>query len=297
VSVEPELSRSRIKALIESGEATLDGSATKPSKLLKGGEVISLKVEPPRPVSLEPEEIPLRVLYENAELIVVDKPAGMVVHPGAGNYSGTLVNALLARCHDLGGIGGELRPGLVHRLDKQTSGCIVVAKTEVALGALQKQFKARTVEKKYLAIVHGAPETEGRFETLHGRHPTDRKRFTSHVREGRVAITEWKVLERFEGASLVEVSLKTGRTHQIRMHFGEAAFPLLHDEVYGGTRRESRLAPDKAARRAAEAIGRQALHSWRLSVADPRTGAPLHFEAPLPADFERALGILRHPEG
>jgi 23S rRNA pseudouridine1911/1915/1917 synthase len=292
-SVEPELSRSRIKALIESGEARLDGQSTKPSKLLKGGEVVSIDIEPPRPVDLVAEGIPLRIIYEDAALVVVDKPAGMAVHPGAGNLSGTLVNALLAHCTDLGGIGGELRPGIVHRLDKETSGCLVVAKTEPVLAALQAQFKQRSVQKTYLALVHGQPADRGRFETLHGRHPTDRRRFTGRLAEGRRAVTEWEVVERFEGASLVRVALLTGRTHQIRMHFSEAGHPLLGDELYGGVRREKRMAPGDPVRRAAVAIGRQALHAARLVIAHPVSGETLELEAPLPQDFESALALLR----
>jgi 23S rRNA pseudouridine1911/1915/1917 synthase len=219
----------------------------------------------------------------------------MVVHPGAGNLSGTLVNALLAHCTDLGGIGGELRPGIVHRLDKETSGCLVVAKTEPVLAALQAQFKQRSVQKTYLALVHGRPADRGRFETLHGRHPTDRRRFTGRLSEGRSAVTEWEAVERFEGASLVRVSLLTGRTHQIRMHFSEAGHPLLGDELYGGVRRERRMAPGEPVRRAAEAIGRQALHAARLVIAHPVSGELLELEAPLPEDFESALAVLRTP--
>ena len=168
----------------------------------------------------------------------------MAVHPGAGIASGTVVHGLLHQVRGLAGIGGELRPGIVHRLDKETSGCLVVAKTEPALRALQAQFKARRVDKRYLALVHGAPAGEGTFDTFHGRHPVDRKRFSSRVSEGRRAVTTWRVLGRAEGAALVEVELLTGRTHQIRAHFADAGFPLVGDALYGGRKRESRLAPD-----------------------------------------------------
>lgn len=292
-AVEPDLTRSRLKTLIGEGAATLDGRPAKASKLLKGGEAVSLLVEAPRPASPQPEPIPLSVLYEDAELIAVDKPAGMVVHPGAGNPSGTLVNALLFHCKDLPGIGGELRPGIAHRLDKETSGCIAVAKTERALRGLQAQFKGRRARKIYLALVHGAPPARGRLQTLHGRHPTDRMRFTGKVAAGRTAITEWQVEEQLCGAALVRVELHTGRTHQIRVHFSESGHPLLSDELYGARRRESRLPEDAPARRAAEAIGRHALHALRLEIAHPVTGAPLALEAPLPEDFERALQLLR----
>ncbi|MBI5546789.1 MAG: RluA family pseudouridine synthase [Deltaproteobacteria bacterium] len=292
VSVEPELSRSRLKALIESGEVTLDGRAAKPARLLKGGEQVQLAIQPPRPAIPQPEDIALAVLFEDSDLAVVDKPAGMVVHPGAGNPAGTLVNALLGHCRDLAGISGELRPGIVHRLDKDTSGCIVVAKNERTLTALQAQFKRRDVQKTYLALVHGAPPSRGRFETLHGRHSTDRRRFTGKVARGRTAITEWTVLQQLEGAALVQVSLLTGRSHQIRMHFSEAGHPLLGDALYGGTRRDSRLPPLAPARRAAQALGRQALHALRLSLVHPTTGERLACEAPLPADFRSALQEL-----
>lgn len=292
VSVEPELSRSRLQALIGEGAILLDGAPTKPSKLLKGGESVELTIAPPKPAIPQPEAIPLNVLYEDHDLIVVDKPAGMVVHPAAGNEAGTLVNALLAHCHDLAGIGGELRPGIVHRLDKDTTGCLVAAKNGPALAGLQAQFKARRVSKIYQALVHGVPAASGRIETLYGRHPTDRKRFTGKVDSGRTAITEWKLLQSFPGAAHVEVNLLTGRTHQVRVHFAEAGHPLLSDALYGGRKREKKLPPESLARRAAEAIGRHALHAGRLAFVHPRTGAPIDLEAPLPADFRRALEIL-----
>lgn len=291
--IEKELTRSRLKSLIEGGAVTLDGRPTKAAKLLKGGEAIVLIVEAPRPAKPLPEAIALQVLYEDGELIAVDKAAGMVVHPGAGNPRGTLVNALLAHCRDLAGIGGELRPGIVHRLDKQTSGCIVVAKTERALQGLQAQFKAREARKVYLALVHGAPPARGRLATLHGRHPTDRLRFTGKVTSGRQAITEWQVEEQFDGAALVRVSLHTGRTHQIRVHFSESGHPLLGDELYGGARREARLPEDSPVRRAAAALGRQALHAFALELTHPVTGARLALQAKVPQDFERALEMLR----
>ena len=289
----PELSRSRLKALIESGEVTLDGAASKPSKLLKGGENVSIAIEPPRPALPQAEAIALAILFEDADLLVIDKAAGMVVHPGAGNHTGTLVNALLAHVKDLAGIGGELRPGIVHRIDKQTSGCLVVAKNEQALRALQAAFKGRQVTKVYRALVHGDPGPGGRFDTLHGRHPTDRKRFTGKVGKGRQAITDWVRLQKFEGASLVEISLLTGRTHQIRVHFAEAGYPLLGDEIYGGVKREKRMKPDEPALRASLALGRQALHAWKLAFPHPTGGRRLELEAPEPADFLEALAILR----
>jgi 23S rRNA pseudouridine1911/1915/1917 synthase len=285
----PDLTRSRIQGLIEAGHAQVDGKPAKVALRLKGGELLSLHVPAPVPALPVAEELPISVLHEDKDLVVVDKAAGMVVHPGAGHASGTLVNALLHRVKDLAGVGGELRPGIVHRLDKDTTGCLVVAKHEKSLVALQKAFKSRGVEKTYLALVHGVPKAaEARIETLYGRHPVNRQRFTGKVKEGKPAITVYRVLESFDGAALVEVDLLTGRTHQIRAHLSEAGHPLLCDTLYGAGR--------KAKGRAAEAqevLGRQALHAWKLAFPHPRTGKVLSVEAPLPADFTAALKVLR----
>lgn len=280
------LSRSRAAQLIDSGDVTVDGKAAHPALRLRGGEAISLRVPPAQPSSVEAEALPLRVLYEDDELVVVDKAAGMVVHPAAGNWSGTLVNALLHHVDDLEGVGGELRPGLVHRLDKDTTGCLVVAKNERALLSLQEAFKGRDVDKRYLAIVLGEPKDHAVIETLYGRHPRDRKRFTGRVREGKVAKTELTVKERFDGAALVEVVLHTGRTHQIRVHLSEAGFPLLADKVYGKKAKKQLLDAERA-------MGRQALHAWKLSFPHPKKKKRMSFEAPLPSDFEAALSLLR----
>lgn len=289
----PGFSRSRIKALIEAGEIRVNGACVRPSLLVKGGEEISLCLLPSRPTELIPEALPLRILFEDESLIVVDKAAGMVVHPGAGIESGTLVNAILAHCPDLPGIGGEQRPGIVHRLDKDTSGCLVVAKEAQALTLLQAQFKAHTIDKRYLALVHGDPGAGGRFDTLHGRHPTDRLRFTEHVARGRQAITEWQRRETFENASLLEISILTGRTHQIRMHFSEAGHPLLCDMLYGAGRKEKKLMAGSMLTMAIARLGRHALHAFRIAFNHPRTGERLSFEAPLPGDFAGALSVLR----
>ncbi|EPX56934.1 Ribosomal large subunit pseudouridine synthase D [Cystobacter fuscus DSM 2262] len=285
----PEFTRSRLQGLIESGHAQVDGKPAKVSLRLKGGERLTLEVPAPTPALPVAEELPLTVLREDKDLVVVDKAAGMVVHPGAGHASGTLVNALLHRVKDLAGVGGELRPGIVHRLDKDTTGCLVVAKHETALVALQKSFKTRTVEKTYLALVHGSPKAaEGRIETLYGRHPVHRQRFTGKVKEGKPALTVYRVLESFEGAALVEVDLLTGRTHQIRVHLAELGHPLLGDTLYGAGRK-----PKGLAGAAQDTVGRQALHAWKLSFPHPRTGKVLRVEAPLPPDFTAALALLR----
>ncbi len=285
----PELTRSRIQGLIEDGHVLVDGKPAKAALRLKGGELLSLHIPAPVPAVPLAEELPVEVLHEDRDLIVVNKAAGMVVHPGAGHASGTLVNALLHRIQDLKGVGGELRPGIVHRLDKDTTGCLVVAKHEQALVALQKAFKTRAVEKTYLALVHGHPKKpEARIETLYGRHPVHRQRFTGKVKEGKTAITVYRVKELFEGAALVELDLLTGRTHQIRVHLAEAGHPLLCDTLYGAGRKGK-----GGVAQAQEALGRQALHAWRLAFDHPRTGKRLTLEAPLPEDLEAALDVLR----
>jgi 23S rRNA pseudouridine1911/1915/1917 synthase len=289
----PQLSRSRIQSLIEEGHVAVAGAPVKASARLRAGAEIEVRIPAPRPSELVAEDLGLPILFEDEHLIVVDKPAGMVVHPGAGVRSGTVVHGLLDRVRGLRGIGGEERPGIVHRLDRETSGCLVVAKTDEALRGLQASFKSRRVEKRYRALVHGEPPDPGELDTLYGRHPVDRKRFSSRVREGRRAVTRWHVLVRSSGVSFLDVELLTGRTHQIRAHLAEAGYPLLHDALYGGERRETKLRADAPARLAAEAIGRQALHAAVLGFAHPITGAPLRFEAPLPADFRAALRILR----
>jgi 23S rRNA pseudouridine1911/1915/1917 synthase len=284
----PDLTRARLKSLIDAGLARVDGKAAKPSRRLRGGESIELTVPPLVPAKPVAQDLPLEVLYEDRDIIVVNKPAGMVVHPAAGHWEGTLVNALLHRIRDLAGVGGELRPGLVHRLDKNTSGCIVVAKSEQVLAALQRAFKLRQVAKTYLAIVHGHPANRATLNTFFGRHPMDRKRFTGRVSSGKSAVTAFEVREQFERAALLEVTLHTGRTHQIRVHLAEAGHPLLGDALYG------RRAPQKSSVGRAELeLGRQALHAWKLGLAHPRTGAALAFEAAIPGDFRRALEVLR----
>jgi len=288
----PELSRSRARLLVEQGRVLVDGRRAKAALRLKGGERLALEIPEPAPSPLLAQDLPLSVLYQDRDLLVLDKAAGMVVHPARGAPHSTVVNALLHRLGESGPRGARL--GLVHRLDRGTSGCLAVALTDAALAALQAAFKARRVEKTYLALCHGSLVGEGRLETPYGRHPRDRTRFTSRVRSDRRAVTAWRVRERFGGrATLAEVTLHTGRTHQIRVHLAEQGHPLLADASYGGTRREARLPAEDPVRRAAAALGRQALHAWKLAFDHPRTGRRLAFEAPLPADFQAALGVLR----
>jgi 23S rRNA pseudouridine1911/1915/1917 synthase len=287
----PGLSRARVQRLLDDGCVLVDGRPAKASARLRGNERISLTLPDPEPSGVAPQDLPLTVLHEDRDLLVLDKRAGMVVHPARGTPHSTVVNALLYRMG--GGAPGGERPGLVHRLDKDTSGCLVVARTEAALADLQAQFQAREVEKVYLALVHGRLPDEGRLETPYGRHPRDRKRFTG--RQGsRRALTEWRVQERFgDRATLAEVILHTGRTHQIRVHLSEAGHPVVADAAYGGTRREARLPTGDPLKVAAASVGRQALHAWRLAFRHPRTGKLKRFEAPLPPDLAAAIEILR----
>jgi 23S rRNA pseudouridine1911/1915/1917 synthase len=286
----PELSRSRVQVLLEAGRVQVDGKPGRASLRLKGGETLNVTVPPPEPAIPEPEDLPLSILHEDRDLLVLDKPAGLVVHPAAGHARGTLVNALLHHVSGLSGVGGVLRPGIVHRLDKETSGCLVVAKNDVALQALQRAFQARSVEKTYLALVHGQPPDTGRLETFHARHPRDRKRFTGRVKTGKPAVTTWLIRERLHGAALAEVGLETGRTHQIRVHFSEMGHPLLGDQLYGGTRKG-----DARVKAAQERLGRQALHAWKLVFPHPRTGKPVRCEAAIPADIRSAIESLQRP--
>ncbi len=280
-SVLPELTRSRLKTLIEEGRVTLEGKPVRAALRLKGGEALEVDVPAVAPTELTAQDLPLKVVYQDADLLVLDKAAGMVVHPGAGNRDGTLVNALLFHVSDLAGIGGELRPGIVHRLDKDTSGLLVVAKNDAALTALQASFKARIVKKTYLALVHGAPVAKGTIRTLYGRHPHHRRRFSSKVKTGKEAVTHFVTTRRFARAALVEIILQTGRTHQIRVHLADAGHPLLGDALYGGVKKSGPLV-----------IARQALHAWKLEFPHPRTGKLLSFEAPPPKDFAQAEAAL-----
>jgi 23S rRNA pseudouridine1911/1915/1917 synthase len=286
----PELSRSRVQALLEAGRILVDRRPGRPALRLKGGEFLEVSVPPPEPAVPQPEEIPLTILHEDRDLLVLDKPAGLVVHPAAGHARGTLVNALLHHISGLSGVGGVLRPGIVHRLDKETSGCLVVAKNDAALQALQRAFQARSVEKTYLALVHGQPADTGRLETLHGRHPRDRKRFTGRTKTGKTAVTTWRVRTRLHGAALLEVGLDTCRTHQIRVHLSELGHPLLGDTLYGGTRKG-----DARVRAVQALLGRHALHAWRLVFPHPRTGKAVRCEAPVPEDLRSAIESLERP--
>ena len=282
---EPDHSRARWQTLIKEGFVTLNDAPTKPNCKLQVGDRLSWTVPDPISTEVLPEDIPLDVIYEDAHMIAINKPAGLVVHPASGNETGTLVNALLHHCQDLAGIGGEKRPGIVHRLDKDTSGVMVVAKTEKALNELARQFKERETEKEYIAIVRGVPSTRrGRIETTIGRHPRHRKKMAADVRNGRRAISNYEVVETFHNATLVRVYIETGRTHQIRVHMAHLQHPVLGDKLY------SRSHPDDVK------ADRQMLHAAKLSIAHPDTGERMWLRAPLPPDMEAVLDTLRDVE-
>lgn len=277
----PDFSRSFVQKLLDEGRITIAGRVPKASYKVEDGDVITVRVPPPVPVALLPEEISLTIVYEDADIVVVDKPAGMVVHPAHGHYSGTLVNALLARCPDLEGIGGELRPGIVHRLDKDTSGLLVVAKNDRAYRYLQQQFKQRLVHKTYVALTEGILETaRGVIEAPIGRDPKQRKRMAVLFHGGREARTEYRVLEYFPQHTLVEAEPVTGRTHQIRLHFASIGHPIAGDRMYGYRKQKLPLQ-------------RQFLHAARLAFTLPTSRQPVEFTSPLPDDLLAVLESLR----
>jgi len=280
----PELSRSRIQQLIKSGHVTACGRPVKAHQKPVAGTAVHISIPDPEALDLTAEDIPLNVIYEDADIIVVNKQAGMVVHPAAGHYSGTLVNALLGRCRDLPGIGGKMRPGIVHRLDKGTSGALVAAKTERAMAGLARQFKDRAVRKEYLALVWGRPrETRARIETSIGRSRRDRKKMSVNPVAGRNAVTNYETVEVFKRLALLRVRIETGRTHQIRVHLAHLGCPVVGDCDYGGRRGEL---PQEAER--------PMLHAERLAFDHPASGKRREFVAPLPADMKKLIGALKH---
>jgi 23S rRNA pseudouridine1911/1915/1917 synthase len=287
-----EISRSALLRLIEAGMVTVNGMPEKPSFRLRGGETILIKIPPPVPATPVAEDIPLEILYEDNDIVVVNKPAGMVVHPGAGNYGGTLVNALLGHCGDLSGIGGEIRPGIVHRIDKDTTGVLVVAKNDRAHHSLSAQFKQHTIKRVYTALVYGSPKGEsGSVNSEIGRHPSDRKKMSSAARRGRRAVTHWRVAGRYPGITQMRVTLETGRTHQIRVHLSELGNPLLGDSIYGGSGRLSNVR-DPELRVLIRDLGRQALHAGTLGIIHPCTGEYMEFTAEIPEDMAKIIRFL-----
>ena len=272
-------SRSFVQKIIAAGGVSLKGRPLKPSYRLEDGDELEVSWEEPRPLAVAAEAIPIEVLYEDHDLIVVNKPRGMVVHPAAGNYSGTLVNALLEHCHDLSGIGGVIRPGIVHRLDKDTSGVLVVAKNDLAHLDLARQIKARSMKRVYQVLVHGNPPLEGRIEAPIGRHPKERKKMAV-VPNGKPAVTNYQTLDYFKSYALLEARLESGRTHQIRVHLSYLGYPVAGDPVYGWKKEP---VPLKG----------QALHATTLGFTHPRSQEQLEFSTPMPEVMAAAVEWCR----
>ncbi len=291
----PEWSRSRARALIDSGRVAVGGCNARPSTTVRAGAVIAVDEPEPEPLELPAEDIPLVVVHEDDELLVIDKPAGLVIHPAAGNPSGTLVNALLHHCRDLPGIGGIERPGIVHRLDKDTTGLLVVAKTDRAHLALSLAFRRREVEKTYLAVCYGRPQpTEGVIEGDIDRDPRHRQQMAV-VAGGRPARTRYRVVEELEDIAVVSCRPVTGRTHQIRVHLAHRGHACVGDPLYAG--RQWRNLRDPARRAACRSFPRQALHAYGLAFLHPASGDRVEFEAPAPTDIERLIETLRVSPG
>ena len=283
LEIHPDFSRSRIEGLVKSGFVTVNGAvAEKAGMKVSEDDEIVVEIPPPVPAVPEPENIPLEVVYEDSDMLVIDKAPGMVVHPAPGHFTGTLVNALLHHCPDLSGIGGVARPGIVHRLDQDTSGLIAVAKSQKAMEGLVKAFSSHTsITKTYIAVCHGRPRLDsGRIENLIGRHPVDRKRMAIVEKNGKVAITSWRVLESTGALSALECRIETGRTHQIRVHTASLGCPVIGDKTYGKSALDKKLEPVPA---------RQMLHAWRLELYHPVNGEKMKFEAPVPDDMRPYL--------
>jgi 23S rRNA pseudouridine1911/1915/1917 synthase len=283
LELHPDFSRSRIEGLVKSGFVTVNGAvAEKAGMKVSEEDEIVVEIPPPVPAVPEPEDIPLKIVYEDADMLVVDKAPGMVVHPAPGHFAGTLVNALLHHCPDLSGIGGVARPGIVHRLDQDTSGLIVIAKSQKAMDGLVKAFSShKAVNKTYLAVCHGRPRLDaGRIENLIGRHPVDRKRMAIVEKNGKVAITNWKAVKSTGSLSVLECRIETGRTHQIRVHVASIGCPVIGDKVYGKSALDKKLTPVPQ---------RQMLHAWKLELYHPVKSEKMFFESAVPDDIKPYL--------
>jgi 23S rRNA pseudouridine1911/1915/1917 synthase len=280
--------------LIRSGQITVNRLVKKPGYLTRPGDVVQSEIPSPEPITCKPEEMPLSILYEDRDVIVLNKPPGLVVHPGAGHKSGTLANALLFHCPSLEGLGDGIRPGIVHRLDKETSGCMVVAKNDLAYKSLRRQFKTRKVRKVYIALVYGEVKTQSGVITLPiGRHPIDRKKMSTKSRLGRPTETHWRTKEGFCGVTLLEIYLKTGRTHQVRVHCSAMGHPVVGDAKYGKKGRLNALPFNQTREVLKKTVRRQMLHAWQLAFFHPQTGTWMSFESPLAEDMASLLNSLR----
>ncbi|MCP4372308.1 MAG: RluA family pseudouridine synthase [Deltaproteobacteria bacterium] len=290
-SVISDCSRSYAAKLIVEGHIHVQGENKKPGYKVKAGEKIKAKVPAPTSAIFEPEPIEIEILFEDEHLIVINKRAGIVVHPAPGHYSGTLVNALLHHCPDIGTISGEIRPGIVHRLDKDTSGTLVIAKSSIIHEALSKQFKSRTIKKEYLALVHGEMAFDsGSINLPIGRHPVHRKQMSTKSKKGREAETLWEIRERFKNATFIKIQLKTGRTHQIRVHCAAINHPVVGDRVYGTKKVESNLLNRFGIK---EKVKRQMLHAWHLKIFHPALQKEMSFESPIPQDMKECIKTLQ----
>jgi 23S rRNA pseudouridine1911/1915/1917 synthase len=290
---ESDMSRSQVARAINEGRVTVNEKKAKAGQRLKVGDAIRFMKREPSQYHVSPEDLPLHIVYEDPYLLIVDKPAGMVIHPAPGHYDGTLVNAILFHCRDLSGIGGVLRPGIVHRLDKDTSGLLVVAKSDEAHRGLASQFKEHRIKKTYKVLVHGNIKGEQGFVDLPvGRHPVDRKKMSVRSRKGKEALSRWRVCERYGPATLLEVDIETGRTHQIRVHLNALGYPVVGDRVYG---KKGNIKEDGYSdiTRKLKNMERQALHAYRLSFLHPVTGKPLDFISPLPSDMADLCESIR----
>lgn len=291
--VEPTISRSHVKHVIEEGDVLVNGKEPKVSQKLKEGDVIILTQRPPIEATALPQDMPLNIVYEDEAIIVINKPAGLVVHPAPGNPDETLVNALLFHCHDLSGIGGVLRPGIVHRLDKDTSGLIVAAKSDDAHRQLSAQFEKHDVHKKYLALVWGDIKgNSGEIVLPVGRHTNNRKKMSTKSKRGKDALTLWKVRERYGVATLLEVEIKTGRTHQIRVHLSDRGYPVIGDQVYGNSAKINTV-KDSLLKAKIKEFNRQALHAAQLSFIHPQKDERVVFTADMPQDMTDLCAQLR----
>jgi 23S rRNA pseudouridine1911/1915/1917 synthase len=287
----PDQSRSHVQRLIKDGRVTGPAGSLRPSSAVRAGQTYEVDIPPPAAATPEPEAIPIRIVYEDEHLVVLDKPAGLVVHPGAGHSSGTLVNALLHHVKDLSGIGGELRPGIVHRLDRGTSGLMVVAKSDAAHQELSRQFSDREVDKEYVALVWGLVQPGRRIDAPIGRDPGDRQKMSTRARRARNAVTRVTFARHYKGVSLLKVAIATGRTHQIRVHLSAIGHPVVGDATYGGVHRRT-----GAHLRAVQRLERPFLHSARLAFTHPADGRRVEFDSPLPLDLQAILDEIEQRE-